>query len=152
MRLRVGLVLADHPHDDSRLLRRTPEERRLAVFEVQVIKHRKRFENHIVAILEDRHAAAEVKRENGRRLTLLLGELQQVARVRETLDLKRKQHTPGVRTAAAPVNVDRHDFPRRLYFLADQATSTRGGDCNGNLLWCASVPFASDEAMAADPK
>ena len=39
---------------------------------------------------------------------LLLRELQQMARVRQALELERQQHTPGVWTAAAPVQVDRH--------------------------------------------
>src|SRR5579862_609031 len=121
VRLDVGLVFADDPHDRARLLRRAPKERRVRILEIEVIKNGERFEADIVAIPQHRHPSARVECKHLRRLVLLLGELQQVAHVRQPLELERKQHPPRVWTPAAPPELDCHDLVRER----------RCGDCNG---------------------
>src|SRR5882757_2154742 len=110
VRLDVRLVLADYAHDYAGFLGGTAENRRLRILQVQVVQHRQRLETHIVAILEHGHFAAPIEREHLRRFVLLLRKLQHVARVRQALVFEREQHPPRVRTAAAPINVDRHLF------------------------------------------
>ena len=92
---------------------RVAEYRRRRIFQVEVIQHRQRLEHDVVAILEHRDAAARIQRQHLRRLVLLLGELQQVTLVGQLLELKRQEHAPRVRTATAPVQIDRHSARRR---------------------------------------
>src|SRR6202023_2697550 len=110
-RLDIRLVLADDAHDGAGFLRRTAKDRRLRVLQVQVVQDRERLEAHVVAILQHRHAAPRIEREHLRGLVLLLGELQQVAHVRQTLVLERQQYAPREGTATAPENLDRHRAP-----------------------------------------
>src|SRR5215831_4835663 len=124
VRLDVGLVLTYDAHDGARFLGRAPEERRLRVLEVEVVQDGKRLEAHVVAVPQHRDAPARVEREHLLGFVLLLGELQQVAHVRQAFVFKREQYPPRVRTAAAPENLDCH---RRL---------ARGSacDCNDNAM------------------
>ncbi len=92
--LDVRLVLAAHAHDDRALLGRVTEQRLRGILALEVVEHRQRFEHHVVAILEDGHAAARVHRQHVRRLVLLHRELQQVTVVGQSLVFERQQHSP----------------------------------------------------------
>ena len=110
VRLDVRLVFAAHAHDDCALFRRVAKQGLHRILAIEVVHDCQRLEHHVVAVLEDGHAAARGHRHHLRRLVLLHRERQQVAAVFEPLVFERQQHSPRVRTATTPINVDGHEW------------------------------------------